>query len=117
MEPKRRSEPLRPFEDEGAVLKRFVERKLLQLARRLDPVEVDMPDGDGKVVRGDDDRKGGARDFARMAEAGEDSAGERRLAGAEIAEQGDDVARSDKCAKAAAESFRFLGGAEANHCC
>ena len=101
--------PFRPFDYKDIVLPRLVERKFLQLSRVLDPVEVDMPERHAHIVIDLDDRKGRTCHLPLEAEAAQQATGEGRLAGAEIAEQSDDVAGAEAISQRAAERLRRLG--------
>src|SRR3546814_10193476 len=69
--PQRRAKPLRPFDEKQAVAKQFVEAQLLCLRRILQPVKIDMRDGNADQWRviGLDDSEAGAWCFFLQTQA------------------------------------------------
>ena len=108
---------LRPFDEQRSVRASLVEAELVELARLLDPVEIDVPHGDPRVGRvvGLDDRKGRAGDIAGEAQAAQDAAGERGLADAQGSEQSEAVSGPELPGDGAPEGFRRRGVRKRDH--
>src|SRR3546814_6515849 len=96
--PQRRAKPLMPFDEKQAVAKQFVEAQLLCLRRILQPVKIDMRDGNADQWRviGLDDSEAGAWCFFLQTQARKQAPRQRRFACPQPAPQGTDVARSEE---------------------
>ena len=86
--------PVRPFQQHHGVLGQVVEAELGEFARAFQPVQVGVHDRKPRQVVGLDQREGRARhrDVRIVGEIADHGAGERGLAGAEIAGQRHQIA-------------------------
>src|SRR3546814_4832308 len=93
--PQRRAKPLRPFDEKQAVAKQFVEAQLLCLRRILQPVKIDMRDGNADQWRviGLEDSEAGAWCFFLPTQDRQQAPRQRRFACPQPAPQGNDVDR------------------------
>src|SRR5690606_21909246 len=89
------AQPLGPFDQQRTIVKIIVEPQFDQLIRILDPIEIDMRDGQIDLGRriGLDDCEGRARRLARQPARLQHRACERRLAGTEVPRKQNDIAR------------------------
>jgi hypothetical protein len=99
---------LRPFDEHDGVLEVRLEVPPLRRRHVAEAEQVEVGDVDAAVVAVAD-REGGARHGARHAERTAGAADERRLPGAELAGDGDDVAGCQLGRKLRGELLR-LGG-------
>ena len=104
----RRTGPLRPFDEHDPRLRGLLEAELAELLGVVHAIEIGVHDGTAGRVVGLDQREGRAWDLERLVagERPDDRARERRLAGAELARQRDDVAGLQLAGEEAREAMR-----------
>ncbi|MOA05600.1 hypothetical protein D3C78_1252040 [compost metagenome] len=84
---------IRPLDQANAVLQHLIDAEFVQLGNIRKPVKIKMGDRNAGVI-GLDDREGGARHFEirLIRHPADEGSGERRFAGAEIADECETIA-------------------------
>ena len=106
------ADALGPFDEQQRPVGRLVPAELGQFGGRADAVKVRVDDGEGRRLVELHQREGGARHFelGLTGEVAHQRAREGRLADAEVARQGEEVAGAEEVGDAGGEERRVVGG-------